>query len=195
MGWLTLLGFGVVGFILIHFVQGRDWMELLFRDYHLGYQLSLGIILGLLIAKILLLIVELPGFADMRHYFVELIGPIDLSLPLIVFISFCAGFGEELFFRGAIQHWLGLWITAVLFVLLHGYIQPKNWKLSVYGILLILASAAFGYMTVHIGLVSAMVAHATYDVVMFRKINQFYRSEKEQAPNHQSSPSEFDTAY
>ena len=175
MGWFTLLGFGLVGFVLIHFFQDQNWLDLLFHGHAVIYQISFGVVFGLLIALTLLLLIELPLFQDTQDFFVDLIGPVQLSIPAIVFISFCAGFGEELFFRGAIQYWLGIWITAILFVLLHGYIQPKNWKMSVFGVLLIVASASFGYLTTHVGLLSAMVAHTVYDITMFIKINQYHK--------------------
>ena len=186
MGLFTLLGFGLAGFALIQFVQHQDWTILLLQNTPVWYQIVLGVIIGLIITLVLLLIIELPWFNNMRHFFVELIGPIHLGLPAIAFISICAGIGEELFFRGAVQYWLGIWITAILFVLLHGYINPKNWRMSVYGSMLIIASAAFGYLAEHVGLLSAMIAHTIYDVVMFTKISQYHKLEMADNSNHQN---------
>ncbi|MBA4603714.1 CPBP family intramembrane glutamic endopeptidase [Thermoactinomyces mirandus] len=43
----------------------------------------------------------------------------DRSLVHILVISFLAATSEEILFRGVLQEWLGIWVTSVLFVLLH----------------------------------------------------------------------------
>ncbi|MBK7566807.1 MAG: CPBP family intramembrane metalloprotease [Bacteroidetes bacterium] len=43
----------------------------------------------------------------------------------MLFLSFCAGVGEELLFRGAIQPWLGIWLTALLFIF-YTDLNPKD---------------------------------------------------------------------
>ena len=53
------------------------------------------------------------------------------------------------------------------FVLLHGYINPMNVNLSIYGMLLIVICAGFGYLFKFFGLASCIIAHFIYDVAMF----------------------------
>ena len=181
MGWITLLVFGAIGFVLIHFVQKRDLLDLLLLNSSVWQQVLIGTLLGVLITQLISIVVDIPWFYESKKHFVDLIGPVGLSLPAIVFVSFCAGFGEELFFRGALQYWLGIWITAILFVVLHGYIHLKDLKLSIYGAMLIIGSACFGYMADYIGLLSAMVAHTIYDIIMFIKIKKSYASNSHRA--------------
>ena len=80
------------------------------------------------------------------------------------FISCCAGVGEELLFRGAVQYWLGVPLTAIIFVALHGYLNPRNARVSVYGAYLVLCMWGFGLIVDRMGLLPAMVAH----VLVFR---------------------------
>jgi membrane protease YdiL (CAAX protease family) len=97
-----------------------------------------------------------------------LIAKFGLGWNEILFVSFCAGFGEELLFRGSLQYLLGIWTTAIIFVALHGYINPRDWRISVYGLFMTLAIASLGYATEHIGIWSAVVAHTIIDIILFR---------------------------
>lgn len=99
----------------------------------------------------------------------------DLNLQWyhILFYSFCAGLGEEILFRGAIQAYIHIWPTAIIFVLLHGYVNPKDLKTSIYGVFLILVSAGFGYMMKYWGIYAAMSAHFIYDVIMFSYLKYY----------------------
>ncbi|MFM7387280.1 MAG: type II CAAX prenyl endopeptidase Rce1 family protein, partial [Bacteroidota bacterium] len=77
------------------------------------------------------------------------------------------GLGEELFFRAALQPYLGIWITSVLFVAIHGYLNPWNWRMSLYGLMILpfIFLLSFGYE--HFGLWFAVAAHFAYNAVLF----------------------------
>lgn len=84
--------------------------------------------------------------------------------PLLMgWISLWAGFSEELFFRGVLQPAIGLWVTAVLFVALHGYLRWGGARHLAFGALMIGLSAGLGFLARYVGLGSAMIAHAIYD--------------------------------
>ena len=183
MGWFTLFGFGIVGYALIHFWQKQDFLNILLLDEPVWFHIVFGAIIGALITQIISLIIDISWFENMRNYFVDLIGPIQLPLSSIVFVSFCAGVGEEIFFRGALQFWIGIWLTSIVFVALHGYVNPKNIKMTIYGLLLIVASAGFGYLADYVGLLSAIVAHILYDIIMFCKLNSYYKESTTIYPN------------
>lgn len=85
----------------------------------------------------------------------------------IIFYSFCAGFGEEVLFRGALQHYIQLWPTAIIFVLIHGYLNIKDKTMFIYGVFLIFVSGAFGYLYKFLGIYAAISAHFVYDIIMF----------------------------
>lgn len=101
-----------------------------------------------------------------RHFFADLLLRFKVSFPQIILLSLCAGIGEELLFRGAIQPWLGIWLTAALFIALHGYLNPKNKPLFIYGIVLLVVSAGFGYLLPKYGIYATMSAHFWIDVVL-----------------------------
>jgi hypothetical protein len=111
-------------------------------------------------------LIALPFQRTVYSKYAGLIQSLRLSWIDIIFISLCAGFGEELLFRAAIQPLLGIWITAVLFVALHGYLNPKNWKLTVYGLYLVGAIAGLGYLCSNLGVLSAAMAHAVIDIIL-----------------------------
>ena len=97
---------------------------------------------------------------------------LKLNWVAVVFISLCAGIGEELLFRGAIQPLLGIVITAIVFVAIHGYLNPKDWRVSVYGIFMTIIIVLFGWMTDEIGIWSAVIAHAMVDVILLADLGK-----------------------
>jgi membrane protease YdiL (CAAX protease family) len=100
-------------------------------------------------------------------FFADLIQQIQPTFLHIVFYSFCASVGEEILFRGGIQPFIGIWPASLLFVFLHGYINPSNMNLTVYGVFLIIICAGFGYLFKFFGIGSCIMAHFVYDVFMF----------------------------
>ena len=170
LGLVTLLGFSTLGAIIIEWVLEMPFLSAFEQITPWYFQISSGIIYGLLTSWIAWQIVKSDLLTPVRGFFAELIQELHLKNYEIVFISFCAGVGEEILFRGAIQPFLGIWITAILFVALHGYINPFNWRLSVYGIALCFFIAGLGYMCEHIGLISAISAHFVIDVMLLKAL-------------------------
>lgn len=101
---------------------------------------------------------------EVRRFFIKFLKPFQFRFIDIIFISFCAGIGEELLFRASIQPLLGIWITAILFVLLHGYLSIRDWHLTIYGIFMVFVAAGLGYLFRFPGIYSAIVAHAIIDI-------------------------------
>ncbi len=82
------------------------------------------------------------------------------------YLSVCAGVGEEVFFRGALQPLLGIWITAVFFVAIHTYYSFKNWRKTFFGVLLTLFIAVLGFAAREYSLWHAIAGHFSYDFVL-----------------------------
>jgi len=76
--------------------------------------------------------------------------------------------GEEILFRGAFQPLFGLWIVAIVFVAIHGYLNLFDWKISIYGLYMVLVAAGFGYLFSGFGIIAASSAHFAFDVIMLR---------------------------
>lgn len=92
-------------------------------------------------------------------------------------VSVCAGVGEELFFRGAIQHWLGTLLTAVVFVALHGYLDPRDGRILRYGLYMTGAMAIIGWWAERHGLIAPIIAHTLIDVVLIARLLRHWRSQ------------------
>lgn len=169
---LTLIGFGGIGLLSITLLQGISLVQLLNSGASLPTQLIWGTSFGLGAALLALAMVQAPWFNFSQAYFTNLIKSINPSIPEILLYSFCAGVGEELLFRGGIQSLfsnpiLGIWITSVIFIALHGYLSITDLELTLYGILMVFVSAGMGYLLLQWGIYASMAAHFIFDVVMF----------------------------
>ena len=85
----------------------------------------------------------------------------NLSWPLALFIALVAGVAEEIFFRGVLQRWIGIWGQGIVFGLTHaGYGTIDQ---IVFPFLL---GIAFGYIVKRgHGLWMAIAAHFMFDFV------------------------------
>ncbi|WP_162419217.1 CPBP family intramembrane glutamic endopeptidase [Cyclobacterium roseum] len=166
LGWLTLWGFGLAGLALVYFFQETSVWALLAGHGPLWIQVLIGLLAGLISGFFARWLILRSFFEKEKIKYRNLINQWSWTPAGIVFISFCAGIGEELFFRAGLQPLLGLWTTTVLFVLLHGYLNPFNWRISVYGILMVGLIAFFGYLFQQVGILTSILAHAAFDAVL-----------------------------
>ncbi len=87
-----------------------------------GWQLAsapgLGIALGLAVVGLTRVATRRYQWArDLHASFRDLLGP--LTMREIVILALASSIGEELLFRGALLPWLGVWLQAGVFALLH----------------------------------------------------------------------------
>lgn len=129
-------------------------------------QLAVGVVMGLVAGFTARFIISRDFMRSVRLKYARMFGNLDLSLSEVMFIAVCAGFGEELLFRGVIQPLLGIAITSVLFVAIHGYLNPKDWRVSVYGLFMSLVIVGFGLATDFFGIWSAIIAHTLVDIIL-----------------------------
>jgi hypothetical protein len=168
--WLslaTLLGMGGIGWAVVYWIKPDDWTYL-FLQTPIHIQLIWGTAYGTLISLLGIILIRHPIFSEAEQGFKKMIREIKPGFIEIVWYSLCAAIGEELLFRGATQYYFGIWPTAILFVALHGYIDPREKSMLLFSIFLVMAVAGFGYLCLGYGIVSAMAAHFVYDVVMFQ---------------------------
>ncbi len=92
----------------------------------------------------------------------------DLSGTTPWIVGLCAGIGEELLFRAALQPLVGLWIGALIFASAHARTAiigtPSNAKRVGYLLNVFIAGVALGLVFEHFGLLAAVLMHATIDV-------------------------------
>lgn len=85
-----------------------------------------------------------------------------VSNPFVaVVLALSSGVGEEVFFRGALQPRFGMVITSLLFAFLHAQ-YGFTWIL----LGLFLMGIAFGWLARRYGTMAAVVAHATYNLIV-----------------------------
>ncbi len=171
----TLFGFSAIGFALIYWAQGVSPKIALSEGKTIYIQLLLGLLFGLVAALLGLVLIHLPFLKGVSTYFDELFSRLNLNINDIIFYSFCAGVGEEILFRAGFQPLfvigsqpiVGIAITSIIFVLAHGYISLRNWKMTFYGFYLIVISIGLGILFYLWGILSAIAAHFFYDLLMF----------------------------
>ena len=99
----------------------------------------------------------IPLFARMSVAFRELLG--DLTAAQAIALAAFSSVGEELFFRGFLQGWIGLIPASILFGLLH--IAPDR-RLWPWPFLAIAMGFAFGFLFEYTGdLFAPVLAHFT----------------------------------
>ncbi|NND77970.1 MAG: CPBP family intramembrane metalloprotease [Flavobacteriales bacterium] len=162
----TLIAFPIFAIVLMHFFSDDAFLIIFENKRSLVLQIATGVLFGAASAMLAIQLVRIPFMENSTSKYTKMLQKLNLSIPMIIFISFAAGIGEEILFRGAIQNILGLWPAAIIFVAIHGYLNPMDWKISVYGVFLVFVSAAFGYLFNNQGIYSPILAHTVFDLIL-----------------------------
>jgi membrane protease YdiL (CAAX protease family) len=168
--WLAMLfegGLGVVACLLGLFLEPPPWELLTWSGEGLG--LGLAVTLPMLAGFFACVrwpvgpLREIKGFSD------QIVRPLfrQCTLTDLALICLCAGFGEELLFRGALQTALvdqfGPWLGIVAASALFGLVHPIT---VTYVVLATLVGLYLGFVFWLDGnLLSVIVAHGVYDFV------------------------------
>ncbi|MCG8573827.1 MAG: CPBP family intramembrane metalloprotease [Flavobacteriales bacterium] len=165
LGLGTLVIFPLLAWPVLYFSDTSFWsiFEVSYEDlFSIPTFLSAGIIFGLMV----IWMSELSYFEDSLARYRNILKDVRINRFSAFFLSVCAGFGEEIFFRGALQPLLGVIITAVLFVGIHGYFSIKNWKVNVFSISLTLFIMLLGWASREFSIWHAIAGHFSYDLVL-----------------------------
>ena len=157
LGFYALLGVMGVGWMWLRGEpQTRTWIRS--EQHDAWVQALTGITFGLVVVAL--------GQVAERHLEVARrlsreirtllppLGPMEIAIIAVV-----SSLGEELFFRGAMQDHIGLWLTAGVFAIMHGFFDRRYllW-VAFAGIM----GLAFGLMTLVFGtLLAPVLAHFT----------------------------------
>ncbi|MCT4582789.1 MAG: CPBP family intramembrane metalloprotease [Flavobacteriales bacterium] len=174
LGLVTLLGFTAIAFIIHYFTVESSFFSLFKSDYNMLLQIGVGAIYGTAVALIGWRVMQLPLLKPELAKYTAIFNGETLNFFTITFISLCAGIGEEIFFRGILQGYLGILLTSILFVAIHGYLNPKNWRISIYGLYMTLVIIGIGVMSNKLGLTAAITAHALIDFVLLYQTKNSY---------------------
>lgn len=169
---VTLIVFGGLGLGSIYFLQDITLPQLLHSGQPIAKQLLWGGSFGIGAACLALAVVQAPWFNFSKAFFTNVVKSLNPNIAEILFYSLCAGIGEELLFRGGIQPLfndpvVGIWVTSIIFIVLHGYLNPNDLELSLYGIVMVGVSAGIGYLLVVWGIYASITAHFIFDLIMF----------------------------
>ena len=167
MGLVTLLVFPIPTFVGLYFLEGTEPLEILdLKNFTFG-QTAFGIVIGMLYAVIALAFMQASVFDKLPNRVEHIVANMNLNIWDCLFLSLCAGVGEELLFRSGVQFYLGPLITSVVFVAIHGYLNPFNWRMSLYGIIVLPFILILSYALEEFGLWFCIGAHFSYDFVLF----------------------------
>lgn len=167
LGLFTLFGFGGIGLAILYFAENITPLQFFTAGKVWWQQLLSGLLFGATAAICALFLVNSRWFKKEMDIFSELILQLAPTYAHAIFYSLCAGIGEELLFRGGLQPYLGVWLTSFIFIALHGYLNPFNIALSVYGLFMVLISSGMGYLFIQYGIISSIAAHFMFDLIMF----------------------------
>ncbi len=192
LGLFTIIGFPLAAFVINYCFSSESFWDIFISKKGILYELLIGLIYGVFAGLIAWRIIKLKILQTVRDKYQDIIGSLRMNIGTIIIVSICAGVGEEILFRGILQSYFGIWITAVGFVAIHGYLNPLDWRISFYGTYMTLAIVVIGYLHQLYGLTSAMLAHTMIDIVLFIKLTREYPNnkisvEKEQLPEHRQS--------
>ncbi len=178
MGLLTLLVPLFIVAILYYFSSTAFMIPVIIGKMNVWFQLFLGIAGGFVLSGITWLMGKWKYLEQVNFDFTLRLGIFNFSKQEILFLSFCAGVGEEIVFRGMIQPWLGILTTSFLFIALHGYMSYSSWPKVIFGLILFAVGTVLGILGEFVGLLAAIVAHIIYDIVAFHRIQSEYEELK-----------------
>lgn len=172
LGLATLFGFPILGITILGFVESNPWDFPFNWTYPQGLplQIILGLFVGLFAGLVAWWTINRPSMLPIKFKYGILISQFRLTIWEILFLSAAAGIGEEFLFRGILQEYWGVWITAIVFVAIHGYLDPRNNKMMIYGVIMTIFIGILGYMKIYLGLIAPIVAHFAIDVVLLFKL-------------------------
>jgi len=169
LGWVTLLGFSALGLSLLYFISGIKPAQLFMHGWDPFYQAAAGLAYGLFAGFVAWRLLKLGFMQKVRNFYGKMLKEMRFNWLDIAFLSLCAGIGEEILFRGCMQYYAGAIATSIIFVGIHGYLNPKNWRLTIYGIYMTLVILGLSYIFEEAGMIFAICAHFAIDLFLFGK--------------------------
>jgi membrane protease YdiL (CAAX protease family) len=165
MGFATLIAFPLLAWPIFYFqdISLSAVFSVTVRElYSIPTFLSAGIIFGML----MIWMTELRYFEEALSKYTSLLAQFKISRFQVIFLSICAGFGEEVFFRGALQPLFGIFSTAIVFVAMHGYYSYKSVKVNLFAICLTAFIILLGWSAEKYSIWHAIAGHFSYDLIL-----------------------------
>ncbi|SMO61255.1 CPBP family intramembrane glutamic endopeptidase [Gracilimonas mengyeensis] len=159
---------------IFYFWRDESFGQIFASGFSLPVQLLVGVIAGGAAAAVIIFIMQRPPVSDVLSdfYIIRVLSQSNFSLTDHLHLSFFAGAGEEILFRGAIQPLLGNTVTSIIFVGIHGYFRFTSLGHWLFGVMMFGLSFFLGVIFSEAGLIAAMTAHAVYDVIMLQVVQR-----------------------
>jgi hypothetical protein len=173
MGLITLIGFPLLAWPILYF-QDIPFFSIFKVEFEEAFLIPAFIAFGILFGLISIWYTEHPYFEKELSNISNRLDGVKINRWNAFYISVCAGVGEEVFFRAALQPLLGIWVCSFVFVAIHLYFSFKSWKINLFGIALTLFIVVLGWGFETFSLWHAIAGHFAYDFVLLnymRKTN------------------------
>lgn len=156
----------------MYFFKDVEWQEFLQFDNIKTVPIVYGLEFGIIYAFLAIILLKAPVFEQIPLKIDQMVKDLKLNFIDAIFLSLCAGVGEELLFRAGTQPFLGIWPTSILFVAIHGYFSLTKIKMSYYGLVVLPFILLISYGYEYFGLWFSISAHFSYDFVLFMTMIQ-----------------------
>ncbi len=167
LGLLTLMLFPIPTLLWYLFYLKKSFHDFLSLPTFQFQPISIGLGFGIGYALIVIFILSKPYFDEMPLKTTRLLKGTKLYWIDALFLSLCAGIGEEYLFRLGIQYYLGPLVTSIIFIALHGYFNLKNMITLSYGLLLLPFILGIAYGLNYFGFWFCVSAHFAYNLILF----------------------------
>mgnify|MGYP006099252351 CR=1 FL=1 len=171
LGLITLIVFPIPTFLVLWFIEGTMPGEIIQLETLSIYNVVMGLQFGVGYAFIALIVMRAKVFQKLPVRVEKIVKDMKLTLWDCLFLSICAGVGEELLFRSGLQFYVHPIIVSVIFVAIHGYLNPFNWRVSLYGLVVLPFILIISYGFIEFGLWFAISAHFAYDLILFTSMS------------------------
>lgn len=161
----------ILGAIIIHFGQERTILEAFTDGAPAWIQLVTGTGFGLLFGVMGVQLMKDPTLKEAlsEYEIIQTLNELKLGRGQQISVSAVAGITEEFLFRAAIQPVIGIWLTSLIFVGVHGYIKVTTVPKFLFTLFTFLLSMMLGYLYMSFGIYSAIMAHFIYDAIVLWK--------------------------
>lgn len=161
----------ILGAVIIHFGQDRTVLDAFTEGAPIWIQLASGLGFGILFGVMGVQLMKDPTLKDAlaEYEIIKTLNELNLGKAQQISVSAVAGITEEFLFRAAIQPVIGIWLTSLIFVGVHGYIKITSVPKFLFTLFTFLLSMMLGYLYMSFGLYSAVMAHFIYDAIVLWK--------------------------
>jgi membrane protease YdiL (CAAX protease family) len=168
--WVQQLAFVAMALVGVGWLSRRSLVEALKRlgvvwpglvQAVSGLGAGVGLALAVLVLEYLVSKAGVSTDAAVEKLTEQLLGPLTKSVSGILTLGIAAGLGEESLFRGALQPRFGLFLTALLFSLLH-----STYGLTLSTLFVFLVGLALGLIRTRANTSTTMIVHAIYNMTL-----------------------------